>query len=86
MEHAFKVNIYIPEKLFLSTEATYLAVPGLDGGFGLMKDHTPCVIALLPGIITLTREEKKQSFSTGSGFLEMRDNIANLFLNSCKEI
>ena len=85
MEHSLTVNIYTPEKLFLSARTTCLTVPGLDGSFGLMKDHIPCVIALVPGTVTLTQDKKKRSLHTGSGFLEMRDNIANLFLNSCEE-
>ena len=86
MSAAFTVNIYTPEAPALSAEATYLSVQAPDGGFGLMRGHLPCVIALVEGEIVLTQEDKKRRFLCSDGFLEMRDNRAEIFVETCEEL
>ncbi len=84
--NTFLVNIYTPEALVVSEVATSLTVPGADGGYGLMYNHLPIVIALVSGNIVLTLGDEKSVFFCGEGFLEMRDNKANIFVNSCEEV
>ncbi len=70
----------------MSEEATYLGVPGADGSYGLMYNHMPCLIALAEGEITLRLGEEVMVFSSGVGFLEIRDNRADVFVNYCDEV
>ena len=86
MDAAFTVNIYTPEAPALNAEATYLSVQAPDGGFGLMRGHLPCVIALVAGEIVLTQENRKRRFLCSDGFLEMRNNKAEIFVETCEEV
>ena len=84
--NTFTVNIYTPEALKVSEEtATALRVPGLDGDYGILSGRLPCVIALRAGEVRLDQSERHRRFTCGEGFLEMRDNTANLFVNTCEE-
>ena len=86
MDAVFTVNIYTPEAPALSTEATYLSVRAPDGGFGLMRGHLPCVIAMVEGEIEITTADRKRRFLCSDGFLEMRDNKAAIFVETCEEV
>ena len=82
----FTVNIYTPEAQAVCEEAEALTVPGADGGYGLLYNHLPCVIGLVAGDIVLTQDGETRRFACGEGFLEMRDNRADIFVNACEEV
>ena len=84
--NTFTVNIYTPEAQAVNEEAVMLTVPGADGGYGLMYNHLPCVIGLVAGEIVLTQDGETRRFACGEGFLEMRDNRANMFVHRCAEV
>jgi len=84
MENTFKVEIYTPEKLFLNEETELLTVSGLDGEYGIMKNHIPCVIALKEGYIELTKNGEKRRLTADGGYLEMDNNRARIFVSGCK--
>ena len=86
MAAEFTVNIYTPAALVVHAQASYVSVQAPDGGFGLMKNHLPCVIALVAGEIVLTVGDRKRRFQCSDGFLEMRNNRAQIFVNTCKEV
>ncbi len=82
----FTVNIYTPEALVVSEEAEYVSVPGADGSYGLMYNHLPCVIALIAGDTEMALNGERTVFRCGEGFLEVRDNRVNIFVNTCTEV
>ena len=86
MDAVFTVNIYTPAAQALNIEATYLSVLAPDGGFGLMRGHLPCVIAMVEGEIEITAQNKKRRFLCSDGFLEMRNNVAEIFVETCEEV
>ena len=52
-----------------------------------MRGHLPCVIALVAGDIVLTLPDGgKKTCRCSDGFLEMRDNRAEIFVNTCEEV
>ena len=84
--NTFAVNIYTPEALVVSEPATYLSVPGADGSYGLLYNHMPCLIALTEGEIVLEQGDERIVYESGEGFLEIRDNRADVFVNYCTEV
>ena len=85
-DKTFTVNIYTPEALFLSDQTVCLSVQSTDGSFGLMRGHTPCVIALTEGKILLKNGKNVRTLNAGAGFLEMQNNVASIFVNVCTEV
>lgn len=54
MADGIKIEIVSPEHLVLSEEANSVSVPGTEGYFTVMGDHTPLMTTLKPGFITVT--------------------------------
>lgn len=54
MVDGIKIEIVSPEHLVLSEEANSVSVPGTEGYFTVMGDHTPLMTTLKPGFITVT--------------------------------
>lgn len=85
MENTFKVEIYTPKELFFNGDAEYLKLSGLDGEYGIMKNHVPAVIALKEGFIEITVDGAKMQFNSGVGYTEMKNNLAKIFVADCKK-
>lgn len=85
MENTFRVEIYTPRELFFYSDAQYLNVSGIDGGYGIMKNHISAVIALKEGCIEVTTGGTRQRFISGVGYLEVKDNLAKIFVAECKK-
>lgn len=54
MADGIKIEIVSPEHLVLSEQASAVSVPGTEGYFTVMGDHTPLMTTLKPGFITVT--------------------------------
>ncbi|MEM8827701.1 MAG: F0F1 ATP synthase subunit epsilon, partial [Pseudomonadota bacterium] len=52
---ADKVNFELvsPERLLLSEEVDMVIVPGAEGDFGVLGDHSPVISTVRPGTITV---------------------------------
>ncbi|MCH5198104.1 MAG: F0F1 ATP synthase subunit epsilon [Oscillospiraceae bacterium] len=85
MDNSFRVEIYTPKELFFDADAEYLKISGLDGEYGIMKNHVPTVIALREGGAEITKDGEKLRFILGGGYLEMKDNLAKIFVADCKK-
>ena len=42
-----------PERIIASEEAAMVVVPGGDGDFGVLADHTPLVSTIRPGVVSV---------------------------------
>jgi F-type H+-transporting ATPase subunit epsilon len=54
MADGVHIEIVSPERLVLSEDARSVTVPGADGYFTVMGDHSPLMSTLKPGFITVT--------------------------------
>lgn len=54
MADGIKIEIVSPEHLVLSEQASSVSVPGTEGYFTVMGDHTPLMTTLKPGFVTVT--------------------------------
>lgn len=54
MADGIKIEIVSPERLVISEQARSVTVPGADGYFTVMGDHSPLMSTLKPGFITVT--------------------------------
>ena len=51
---AFQFDLVAPERAMVSTEATLVTAPGVEGDFGVMEGHAPLLSTLRPGVVTAT--------------------------------
>ncbi|HEY5688172.1 MAG TPA: F0F1 ATP synthase subunit epsilon [Yeosuana sp.] len=83
------LEIVSPEATLFSGEVDSVTVPGVNGGFEMLKDHAPIVSLLKEGFVKISgnitlNEEVQNKFIKGeknttllkisSGTIEMKDN------------
>lgn len=70
-----KLVVLTPEKEYFNGEIEAIKVPGVAGGFEILKGHAPIVSALTRGTIKVRQiEGGKTSFMITGGFIEVLNN------------
>ena len=62
MADTFQFELVSPERLLLSEEVLEVVVPGTEGEFGVLKNHSPFMSTIKPGILKVRKD--------GSGWTE----------------
>ncbi|MFC1770266.1 FoF1 ATP synthase subunit delta/epsilon [Candidatus Margulisiibacteriota bacterium] len=68
----FVLKVITPGGTELSQEAEFVRVAGFDGDVGILKDHSPAFLELVPGklLVWFSREVKERYFVPG-GFAQI---------------
>ncbi len=69
-----RVEIITPDKELFKGEATYVGVPGVDGGMGFLEDHAPLITVLKAGDVKVRTAEGERSFPVKGGVVEVSRN------------
>jgi len=56
MAELFQFELVSPERQLLSEEVAEVVVPGTDGEFGVLKNHSPFMSTIKPGILKVRDE------------------------------
>ncbi|WP_298818865.1 F0F1 ATP synthase subunit epsilon [uncultured Roseibium sp.] len=56
MAELFQFELVSPERQLLSEQVSEVVVPGTEGEFGVLKDHTLFMSTITPGILKVRRE------------------------------
>ena len=80
--NTYNIEIVTPIRELKIDNVVYLRCPGLDGSFGVMKNHREGIFALSVGEIKVTQNGKDEYFSTGGGFAEVIDDSIKLLVES----
>lgn len=84
-DKTFSVNVYTPQALVLSEQAEAVTCRGLDGEIGILKNHTPCVIALQLGVLKFRRGDAWDEYLCSEGFMEVYRNRADVYVDFCRK-
>ena len=79
---SFVIEIVTPIRVVNQENVKYLRCPGIDGSFGVMKNHRNGVIALDVGEIKIETNNDVEWYATSGGFVEILDNKVELLLES----
>lgn len=60
-----------PERMLASVEASEVQIPGAEGDFTAMPDHTPVITTLRPGYLTVVTAAGTQEYFVTGGFAEV---------------
>ena len=71
MAERLKFDLVSPEKLVLSAEVDMVEVPGAEGDFGVLPNHSPVMAMLRPGTLTVESDGKRQNFELDGGFVDV---------------
>ncbi len=75
MAEAFQFDLVSPERLLMSEEVREVVVPGMEGDFGVLKNHAPFMSTIRPGFLEVFRQDgaKDRIFVRG-GFADANPN------------
>ena len=71
MADKLKFDLVSPEKLVLSADVDGVQVPGAEGDFGVLPNHSPVMAMLRPGTLTVENDGTTQSFQLDGGFVDV---------------
>jgi F-type H+-transporting ATPase subunit epsilon len=70
-----KAHILTPQGPVFEGEVEGVQLPGIEGGFEVLKDHSPFVSILDIGRLVVRLPDKpEQSYAISGGFTEIKDN------------
>lgn len=69
------VDVVSTEALVYSGEASFVALPGVNGELGILPGHVPLITRIRPGEVRITREDgTKENMFVAGGILEVQPN------------
>jgi F-type H+-transporting ATPase subunit epsilon len=69
----FHFDLVSPEKLAFAGDVDQVDIPGIEGDVGIMAGHSPMVVSLRPGIMTITTGGSTQKIIVLGGIAEVSD-------------
>jgi len=83
----FKLEFVTPEKSLLSSEVEQVIVPGSEGEFTILADHSPMISSLKPGLISIYEESSSEAviYFVTDGFIDMASNNLTILAQSVIE-
>ena len=74
MSDQFNYKLVTPEKIYLEGDAQMVVLPGVEGDFGVLPNHSNIITSLRPGIIKVTNSDQRQSLFVEEGFIKFSNN------------
>ena len=71
LEDKIKLEIVTPEEIVYTDRVDEVVIPGEEGEFGVMPNHTPFLTSLRIGVVTIYQDGKQEQLVTGKGFVEV---------------
>ena len=77
------VHISSPDREKLTFTCAEVIVPGEDGVFTVLPEHTPFLTTLIPGVvIVFTAEGEELHYAVTDGFAEVKDDTVMLLVQA----
>ncbi|WP_181701569.1 F0F1 ATP synthase subunit epsilon [Chthonobacter albigriseus] len=68
---SFKFELVSPERLVLSEEVDQVDLPGTEGDFGVLANHSPFLSTLRAGVLTVKRGSEVRKIFVRGGFADV---------------
>ena len=68
---AMQFDLVSPERKLASMEASEVEIPGAEGDFTAMVDHSPVLTTLRPGVLRVKSGTEVTEYIVTSGFVEV---------------
>ena len=83
----FKLDFVTPERLLYSAEVDQIIVPGSEGEFTILSEHSPIISSLKPGFIKIYEELSNEPiiYFVTDGFIDMASNQLTILAQSAIE-
>lgn len=84
MTKLFNLNILTPERQVFDGQVEALTVTTIDGRFTFLANHTPIVMPLVVGTLTIKTPESEEEVFNSGGFLEVRHEGVLVYVQACE--
>ncbi len=74
MSKKLKFDLVSPERLLVSSEVDGVQVPGQEGDFGVLPDHSALISVVRPGILSVNSGGAQQDYYVRGGFADVNEN------------
>lgn len=85
-DNGFRLTVLTEEKAVIDETIRSLIAPGTEGYLGVWRNHAPLVTGLMPGRLTVIREDTPQDYAVAGGFLEIRANVATVLADALEPV
>lgn len=85
MAKLFKLEVLTPERVFFSGDVEMLTVTTTDGKFSFLAGHTPIVMPIVIGTLTIRTPQETLEVFASEGFLEVGHNGVNVYVQACEK-
>lgn len=74
MADTFQLKLLTPYKSLFEGPIEAIMLPGSEGEFGVLSNHTKFTSALQPGVIRFVADGETQRYAVGGGFAEVSED------------
>jgi len=71
MAQTIKFELVSPERVLMSEDVEHVVLPGSEGELGVLAGHSPAVVTLRPGMITIISGGTTRKMFVKGGFAEV---------------
>ena len=86
MPKLFNLRILTPEKECYDGDAEAVTVTAPDGLFTVLADHTPLVMPVVAGSVSVKRRGEWCKSNNTEGFVEVRQHGVRIFVQTCEPV
>ncbi|MBI9049232.1 MAG: ATP synthase F1 subunit epsilon [Anaerolineaceae bacterium] len=79
-------EIISQDRIVFQGDVEKISLPGVDGVAGVLPKHTPLLMVLKYGIITITREGREQYFTVAGGFAEVQPDFTTILADAAENV
>ena len=85
MAGIFNLQIVTPEREVFNGPVEMVSLPGLDGSFGVLRNHAPLIAALDAGVVSIFDPDgAEEKMAIGGGFFQVANNQAMILADSAE--
>lgn len=84
MSSEYFLEIFTPEKVFLSDYVQSLSVMALDGRLEIQKGYVPSIISVISGTLSVKRHGEWMDAACSDGFIIVEKDKVNMFVQTAE--
>lgn len=84
MSSSLRLEVVTPDKQVVDSSVEYVSCPGVEGEFGVLKDHVSLLSALKIGSLRYTVDNKHHYVFISGGFADVNTNKVTVLAESAE--
>ena len=83
---SLSLQLVSPDSKYFEGVVQMVVLPGIEGDFSVLAEHSPLITYLRPGqIIILEEKNKEHIYFVGSGFVKVENNNCNVLVDNIQK-